>query len=50
MHSFALVNLLVCGLSQYSPKVSCVWQIVSNQRLVNDKLVPGKPSECLYIH
>ena len=26
----------------YSPKESCVWQIVANQRFVNDKLVFGK--------
>ena len=42
--------MLVCGLSLVSPKEICVWQIVSNQRFVNDKLVSGKLSKCLCIY
>ena len=51
---FALVRLgkLVSFWTEsvYSPKEICVWQIVSTQRFVTDKLVSGKPSKCLQLY
>ena len=41
--------LLVCGLSLIPPeREKEFWQIVSNHRFVNDKLVSCKLSKCLY--
>ena len=43
--------LLVFGFSIIPQRVrTSVWQIVSNQRFVNDKLASGNLSKCLYIH
>ena len=42
--------LLVCGPSLIPQRVrKSVWQIVFNQRFVNDKLVSGKLSKYLYV-
>ena len=43
--------LLVCGLSLIPQRErKSVGQIVSIHRFVNDKLVSGKLSKCLYVH
>ena len=39
-----------CLTESYSSKEICVWQIVSNQRFVNDRLVSGKQSKYLYMY
>ena len=43
--------LLVFGFSLIPQRErNSVWQIVSDQTFVNDKLVSGNLSKCLYIH
>ena len=43
--------LLVFGFSLIRQRErNSVWQIVSDQKFVNDKLVSGNLSNCLYIH
>ena len=45
------LDLLVFGFSLIAQRErKIVWQIVSNQRFVNDKLVSGNLSKCLCIH